>query len=97
MIFSSACLQQTKQSPVSAYCLFSLLLKYSAVVAAPYIDISGRWMMLFCLAFLQRTKHSSFFLSPEGVNPLYTSTPLFLPVCQLSVLVERFAVLCNAY
>ena len=50
--------------------MFSVLLEYSAVVAAPYIDISGRWMMLFLFfAFLQQTKQPSFLLSQEVSPP----------------------------
>ena len=68
----------------------AVLLEYSAVVAAPYIVIYGRWMTPpFFFAFLQhtKTKQSSFFLSREEVSPF------FLPVSHFSVLVERFAVL----
>ena len=66
--------------------MFSVLLDYSAMVAAPYIDISGWWMMFF-FAFLQRIKQTSFLLSLEEASLL------FFPACQFSVLVERFAVL----
>ena len=65
MILFSACLQQTKQSLCSAYCLFSVLLEYFAVVAAPYIYESGRWRML-PPPFLQLTKQSQNLLSPQN-------------------------------
>ena len=77
MLFFSACLHQTKQSPVCACCMFSVLLEYSAVVASPYIDIFGRWMMLFFVLPFCNGPSSPPFCSVQKRSAPYAQAILF--------------------
>ena len=66
------------------HCLFTVLLEYFVLVVAPYIDISGRWMMLFFCCLFATDQAVLLFVESTTGHPIVYKQSFFLPNCQFS-------------
>ena len=62
---------------VPCFCMLSGLFEYSTLVAAPYIDISRRWMMLFFCLFATNQAVLLFVESRRGFPSFFACLPFF--------------------
>ena len=66
-----------RDQAVPFFCMLPVLLEYSTVVATPYIDISGQWMMLFFCLFATDQAVLLFVESRRGLPSFFACLAFF--------------------